>query len=89
VFSGYKKTAIYRNALLNSKNNLKQVERLQQVQDIQVLNYNFSNYSKTKTYIDKVFNNEEVFKKGIDNGNGRKIIHPPTNQSFDVYCRYS
>ena len=46
------------------------------IENIQALNYNFSNYSKTKIYIDKVFNNEELFRKGVYGITGRKIIHP-------------
>lgn len=72
VLSGYKKTETYQK---NDYKELDKNDRLQRLQDSQVLNYNFSNYSKTKTYIDKVFNNEEVFKKGVDNRSGRKIIH--------------
>ena len=56
--------------------NIDKNDRLQQLKNIQSLNYNFSNYSKTKTYIDKVFNNEEIFKKCIDNRTGIKIMHP-------------
>ena len=40
------------------------------------LNYNFSNYSKTKIYIENVFNNEKIFKKCVDNRTNRKIMHP-------------
>lgn len=46
------------------------------LENSQSLNYDFSNYSKTKIYIDKVFNNEEVFRKCVDNRTGRKIMHP-------------
>ena len=91
VLFGYKKTTTYQRAvnLYEEKlgffgkeeksrilQQLGQLQQLSRLQDIQVLNYNFSNYSKTKTYIDKVFNNEEVFKKGVYNITGRKIKHP-------------
>lgn len=65
-----------KSRILQQLQGLQQLERLQQVQDSQALNYNFSNYSKTKIYIDKVFNNEELFRKGVYSITGRKIIHP-------------
>lgn len=90
VLSGYKKTETYQKnvkdheeklgffGMVENGRILQQLSSLQQLeslQDTQVLNYIFSNYSKTKTYIDKVFNNEELFKKGIEKMTGRKIIH--------------
>lgn len=73
VLFGYKKTETCEKSVYKK---IDKNVRLQPLETIQALNYNFSNYSKTKTYIDQVFNNEEVFKKCIDNRTGGKIIHP-------------
>ncbi|ADP69210.1 DNA adenine methylase [Leuconostoc pseudomesenteroides] len=73
VLFSYKNTTTYQKSAYKK---IDKNDRIQQLENIQALNDNFSNYSKTKTYIDKVFNNEEVFRKCINNRTGRKIIHP-------------
>lgn len=79
VLFGYKGTEIYQKSAykkIDKNDRMQQLGRLQQLENIQKLNYNFSNYSKTKTYIDKVLNNEEVFKRSIHKRDGKKRIHP-------------
>ena len=71
-FGNNRKTYLYNKELSDIKYKLA-VEILENSQSLQ---YDFSNYSKTKTYIENVFNNEKIFKKCIDNRTGRKIMHP-------------
>lgn len=71
-FGNNRKNYLYGKDLSDIKYNL----AVEILENSQSLNCDFSNYSKTKIYIENVFNNERIFKKGIDNRTGRKIMHP-------------
>ena len=71
-FGNNRKNYLYGKGLSDIKYKL----AIEILENSQSLKYDFSNYSKTKTYIENMFNNEKIFKKGIDNRTGRKIMHP-------------
>ena len=71
-FGNNRKNYLYSKELSDIKYEL----AVEILENSQSLNYDFSNYHKTKIYIENVFNNEKIFKKGIDNRTGRKIMHP-------------
>lgn len=71
-FGNNRKSYLYSKEL----SDIKYAIAIEILENEQSLKGDFSNYSKTKTYIERVFNNERVFKKCIDNRTGRKIMHP-------------
>jgi len=70
-FSNNRKSYLYSKELSDIKYKL----AVEILENSQSLKYDFSDYSKTKTYIEKVFNNEKIFKKCIDNRTGKKVMH--------------